>query len=314
MLRNVIDYSAYLAVRLLICLVQAVDVETCATVATWLAGICSDRLRLRRAVIDENLRHAFPEKSQAERDVICRKMWEHLLVMIVEMAQAPRKIHDTNWRDYCTLAEPELMMRTLFDERPTILLSGHYGNFELSSYVLGMLGFHVYGIARPLDNVYLDRFVNRFRGASGQHILAKNGSATVIDALMARGGNLGFLVDQHAGPKGCYVQFFGRPASTHKAIAVFALGYQAPVLFGFTRRLGKPLHCMVGCTAVADPRKLSDAEATAPALTQWFTTRLEEVVRVAPEQYWWVHRRWKDMREPRRTARQAAPQSDARAA
>ncbi len=306
MRRHIGDYFAYLAVRLLICVVQAVSIDTCVAVACWLAGFCSDRLRLRRAIIDENLRHAFPEKSDAQRDVICRKMWEHLFVMVVEMAHAPRKIHDTNWRDYCTLVEPALMMRTLFDERPTILLSGHYGNFELSSYVLGLLGFHVYGIARPLDNEYLDRFVNRFRGASGQHIVSKNGSATVIDALMARGGNLGFLVDQHAGPKGCYVQFFGRPASTHKAIAVFALGYQAPLLLGFGRRLGKPLHFEVGSYALADPRNLPAAEATAPALTQWFTTRLEELVRAAPEQYWWVHRRWKDMREPRRTAQRKA--------
>jgi KDO2-lipid IV(A) lauroyltransferase len=62
----------------------------------------------------------------------------------------------------------------------------------------------------------------------------------------------------------------------------------------------------VGSYALADPRSLPAAEATAPALTQWFTTRLEELVRAAPEQYWWVHRRWKDMREPRRAARRAA--------
>jgi KDO2-lipid IV(A) lauroyltransferase len=222
------------------------------------------------------------------------------------MAHAPRKIHDTNWRDYCTLVEPVPMIRAMFGDRPTIILCGHYGNFELSSYVLGLLGFHVHVIARPLDNAYLNRYLIRFREVSGQHIVAKDGSATVIDALMARGGTLGFLVDQHAGPKGCYVQFFGRPASTHKAIAVFALNYQAPLLFAFSRRLGKPLHVAVGSQAVTDPAQLPASEATVPALTQWFTSRLEEVVRVAPEQYWWVHRRWKDTREPKRAARRTA--------
>ncbi len=160
-------------------------------------------------MIDDNLRHAFPEWTPRQRAALCRRMWEHLFLMVVEMAHAPRKIHDTNWRDYCRLAKPDLMMRTLFDERPTVCLSGHYGNFELSSYVLGLLGFHVYAIARPLDNVYLDRYVTRFREASGQHIIPKDGSAPLIDALMARGGSLGFLIDQHAGPKGCYVNFFG---------------------------------------------------------------------------------------------------------
>lgn len=306
MLRRVGDYLAYLVVRVLICAIQACSVETGAAGSRWLAWFCSDWIRLRRSVIDDNLRHAYPEWTPEERHDVCRQMWAHLFLMVVEMAQAPRKIHDTNWRDYCELVNPAAMMRTLFDERPTILLSGHYGNFELSSYLLGMLGFHVYGIARPLDNVYLDRYVNHFRGLTGQHILAKDGSAAVIDALMARGGNLGFLIDTHAGPKGCYVQFFGRPASTHKAIAVFSLGYQAPMLLGLGRRRGKPLHIAVGSHAIIDPLQLPPAEATVPALTQWYTSRLEEVVRVAPEQYWWVHRRWKDTREPRQRARQAA--------
>lgn len=305
MLRRVGDYLAYLVVRVLICAIQACSVETGAAGARWVAWVCSDWIRLRRAVIDDNLRHAFPEWTADQRDDLCRRMWQHLFLMVVEMAHAPRKIHDTNWRDYCELVKPDLMMRTLFDERPTILLTGHYGNFELSSYVLGLLGFHVYGLARPLDNVYLDRYVTRFRGLTGQHVMAKDGSAGIIDSLMAQGGKLGFLVDTHAGPKGCYVQFFGRPASTHKAIAVFAQGYRAPMLVGLGRRLDKPLHIAVGSHAVLDPVGLPPAEATVPAMTQWFTTCLEEIVRVAPEQYWWVHRRWKDTREPRRKKRQA---------
>jgi KDO2-lipid IV(A) lauroyltransferase len=172
---------------------------------------------------------------------------------------------------------------------------GHYGNFELSGFMLGILGLSSFTIARTLDNPYLDRFVNKFRGAKGQFILPKNGSAQRIDALLASGGTLVFLADQNAGPKGCWVDFFGRAASTHKAIALFTLTNDAPMVVCFARRTHGPLHMKLGMEALADPRD-HHAATSVPALTQWYTTCLEQVIRRAPEQYWWVHRRWKDTR------------------
>src|SRR6185295_14986309 len=133
------------------------------------------------------------------------------------------------------------------DDRPLVIVSGHYGNFEFAAHALAVLGFPSCAIARPLDNIYLDRFLHRFRGANGQRILPKNGSAAEIDALLARGGTLLFLADQFAGPKGCWVDFFGRPASTHKAIALFSLSNDAPLLFCFSRRIGEPLEHLISC-------------------------------------------------------------------
>ena len=90
--------------------------------------------------------------------------------------------------------------------------------------MLGILGFPTYTVARTLDNPYLDRFVNRFRAATGQHIIPKNGGYDQIVDVLARGGTMTFLADQYAGPKGCWVEFFGRPASAHKAIAPAGVG------------------------------------------------------------------------------------------
>jgi KDO2-lipid IV(A) lauroyltransferase len=187
-----------------------------------------------------------------------------------------------------------------------ILLCGHYGNFELCNYMMGVLGFHTYAIARPLDNVILDRFLLTFRSASGQHIIPKDGCAPKLDALMAAGGALGFLVDTHAGPKGCYVNFFGRPASTHKAIAVFAKGYQAPMVFCFGRRNGGIMRHDIGGVDQIDVRALPVSETGIQELTEWFTARLESTIRVDPTQYWWVHRRWKDTREKKNRSAQVA--------
>ena len=110
-----------------------------------------------------------------------------------------------------TLHNADQMVRAFFDDRPTVLVCGHYGNFEVSAYVLGILGFPSYTIARPLDNPYLDRFLNDFRGLTGQYILSKTGSSKQVEAVLAGGGILALLGDQYAGPKGCWVDFFGTP-------------------------------------------------------------------------------------------------------
>ena len=118
---------------------------------------------------------------------MARRMWEHLFLMAVEMAHAPRKIHWTNWRDYIDLVRKDLLVSMLIDDRPTMLVCGHFGNFELSGYVLALLGFPSSTIARPLDNRHLDRFVNELRESHGQFIIPKNGSAAAGGGLAGRG-------------------------------------------------------------------------------------------------------------------------------
>jgi KDO2-lipid IV(A) lauroyltransferase len=166
-------------------------------------------------------------------------------------------------------------------------------------------------VARSLDNRYVDRFVNDFRGRTGQHILAKQGSRDAIETLLHSGGTLTLLGDQSAGDKACWVNFFGKPASTHKAVALFTLGYDAPTMVLGTRRVGGPLEFEVELAGQVDPLADGFAYGSVPALTEWFTQRLEAVILKAPEQYWWVHRRWKGTppdRAKKRLAKQEAQQ------
>ena len=305
-MRQILDYLVYLLVRVLICIVQALDLGLCARGARALAVFVDRWLPIRASVIDDNLQHAFSTMSVAERRRIRQGMWEHLFLLIVEVAHAPRKIHHSNWRSYFRLVNPELLVRPLLSDRPVILLCGHYGNFELCNYMMGVLGFQTHAIARPLDNIYLNHLLNVFRSASGQHIIPKDGCAPQLDALMAAGGALGFLVDTHAGPKGAWVNFFGRPASTHKAIAVFAKGYEAPMVVCFGRRRGRIMQHDIGGVDSVDTRSLPASQTGLPELTQWFTDRLEATIRVDPTQYWWIHRRWKDTREKKKRPAQAA--------
>ena len=303
LLQGIVDHLVYLAVRIFVCVVQAMRIETCARLARLLATMCCDIVPIRGDVIEDNLRHAFPEMSLDERRKLTWSMWEHFFLMIVEIVHAPRKIHATNWRDYVTLHRADQIIRTMFDDRPTIVICGHYGNFELSGYVFGIFGFPTYTIARPLDNPHLDRFLNDFRGLTGQFILSKTGSARQIQDILDRGGVLALLGDQYAGRKGCWVEFFGRPASSHKAIALFTLASQAPTMFCYARRRGRPLEHELGLGDLLDPAHASSDMLSVPAITQWYTSQLEQAVRQAPEQYWWLHRRWKGSPGRKRRAR-----------
>ncbi|MGD9722676.1 MAG: lysophospholipid acyltransferase family protein [Pirellulales bacterium] len=304
-MRHALDYLVYLVVRLVVCVVQAIPAATCDRLARVGAVIAADMLRIRSRVVDDNLLHAFPELSPAERRELARGMWEHLILMGIEVVQAPRKIHDTNWREFVRLVNADQIILACFDERPLIMISGHYGNFELSGYVLALLGFPSFTVARPLDNPNLDRFINAFRARTGQYILAKKGSAHEVAGVLNAGGTLALLGDQYAGPKGCWVEFFGRKASSHKAVALFTLGGNAPAMFCFARREGRAMRHVMGADGILDPLTMPAHMRTVPAVTQWYTDRLERTIRQAPAQYWWLHRRWRDPR-PRKKPRQAA--------
>ena len=304
--KQVVDFLVYLAVRILICVAQAVRIETGQVIARRLAWLFCDVLKIRAGVIDENLVHAFPDLSALARKRLQLQMWEHLFILVLEVAHTPRKIHETNWRDYVELKNENHLVRLLLENRPLLIVTGHLGNFEVGGYLLGILGFPTYTVARTLDNIYLDRFVNQFRGRTGQHIIPKNGGADQIERVLSNNGTMTFLADQCAGPKGCWVDFFGRPASAYKAIALLTLQYNAVMAVSAATRKHKPMHFHLHNYAMADPKAIDGNLGTLRELTQWYTTRLEELIRRTPDQYWWLHRRWKDTRAPKPKKRQAA--------
>ncbi len=292
-LRNVTDYAAYLLLRVAIAVVQALPPRWCERIAELLATLFTDVVPVRRKVLGENVRTALPETDSAAERQIAWRMWRHLFLMVMEIAHTPRKIHRTNWRERVDIPQVETIIRTMYTARPSVVISGHYGNFELGGYLMGMFGFPTHTVARTLDNPYIDRFINQFRGRTGQHMLPKQGSGEQIEQLLASGGALTLLGDQYAGRKGCWVSFFGRPASTHKAVALFSLGFQAPTMVVGVRRKRRMLEYEIDVADVVDPAAEGFPFAGVQPMTEWYTSCLERLIRRGPEQYWWIHRRWK---------------------
>jgi len=291
---RVVDWLTYVAVRVAICIVQSLPRSTCERIARQLSNLMANRVRIRRQVVRENLRQAFPDWPADRCRAVAQGMWEHLLLMVIEIAHAPRVIRKTTWRKHLRIHGMEQIVRTMWLERPKVVLSGHFGNFELAAYLFGVFGLKMFSVARELDNPLLDTFVNDFRESRGQTILPKKGSAPDVAIAMEQNGAIGLLGDQAAGPRGCWVEFFGRPASVHKAIGVFALSASAPVMVCTATRRDRLFAYDLRLEGVADPAAGGPEAADLGSLSQWYTGLLERAIRRAPAQYWWVHRRWRD--------------------
>jgi KDO2-lipid IV(A) lauroyltransferase len=292
------DFLAYLVVRLAACVLQALPFSSACRVAGYLAWLIYRIDRRHRLVALENLRHAFPgEYTEAQLDTLVRKVYNHFCLMLVEILFLSRLVHNSNWRrflHYRSEAEANRMVDLWIAGRPVLMASGHFGNWEISTYVLGVLGVAFCGIARPLDNPYLDTWLKRrFREVQGQKILAKKGDFDQIQSVLAGGGILGTLADQDAGQRGVYVSFFNRPASTHKAVALLALEHNVPIAVIAAVRLGQPLRYLAMLEDVIYPGEYAGKPDAIKAITQRFTTALERMIRQYPEQYFWLHRRWK---------------------
>lgn len=300
-MKNLLDYLVYLVVRILVCVAQALSLETGVYISRLFAYLFTHILPVRRRLVHENLALAFPELSPKQRDELIARMWEHLFLLVVEVAHIARRIHPTNWRDYIKLVNTEKIGKILHNDRPLVMVTGHFGNFEAGGFLLGILGYPTYSVARTLDNPYLNDFVKMFREASGQFLIPKNDGYDQILEVLTRRDVMAFLADQSAGPKGCWVDFFGKKASTYKAIALLSLQYDAPVVVCYATRRDRPMHFNMTIAGVLDPRDHPEG-ITVKEITQWYTHVLEEGIRQHPDQYWWIHRRWKefDKRRPQK--------------
>lgn len=305
--RNVaMDYLVYLAVRFLVCIVQALPYATACRVAAALAWLAYRVDRRHRLVAEDNLRLAFPgQHTDAERTVLVKAVYRHFCTLAMEIIFLPRKLFLTNWRRHQDLRHGRRLVEALLSGRPLMLVTAHFGNWELSGFALGLLGFKTSAIARQLDNPFVDRFLARFRKKTGQQILDKERDWPKIQAVLQQGGILATLGDQDAGQKGQFVDFFGRPASTHKAVAILALEFNAIMLVSMTAKLGEPLCYENIIDDVIFPEEYKDRPDAVSAITRRFTEAIERVVREFPEQYFWLHRRWKHQPKERKAKKAA---------
>jgi KDO2-lipid IV(A) lauroyltransferase len=291
------NYAVYLLIRVLVCVVRALSWSWALGLARLLAGIAYCLDRRHRAVADDNLCHAFPALGPSERQALVRSTYEHFTAMVVEMIRLPRSLHPSNVEHYFHWADPQDLERALAwgrSGRPLLALTGHFGNWEVLSYVFGMGGCRGGIVARRLDNPYLERLLGDLRRKTGLTLLDKNRDYQRMLDILERGGALGLVGDQDAGPRGLFVDFLGRPASTFKSIAVLSLRFGAPILVLGAARVGHPLRYVIYLEDMILPEEYHGVRDATQAITLRYTQALERLIRRHPEQYFWLHRRWKN--------------------
>jgi KDO2-lipid IV(A) lauroyltransferase len=301
---RLLDYVVYLAVRFVVCVLQALPYETCMDLSRGLAWLVYKLDRRHRKVADDNLRFAFPDLSDHERDELVRGVFRHFVGMAVTLAFLPRLFHTSSWKQYLHMPDGRAFVSVLLSGRPVLLVTGHFGNWELGNVALGVLGFRTASIARKLDNPYLHKLLLSLRSRQGQALLDKNDREDYYKmlAVLESDGILATLGDQDAGQRGLYVDFFNRLASTHKAMALMALQYQTPVVVVGVARVGEPMRHRLIVEDVILPEEYDGKKDAVRSMTQRITDGLERLGRRYPEQYFWLHRRWKHQPKAKKAA------------
>lgn len=248
----------------------------------------------------ENLRASFPEKSDEWIHRTGKESFQHIAMLPMDLVYLPRLIKRYNYLDYGRYKTVEHAKWLMQEGNGLLMVAAHYSNFEISGYILGVFGFNIYSIARPLDNKYVSRYLYGIREHAGQRIIDKKGASELMEHLTEEGATLCFIADQDAGKKGVFVDFFGRKASTYKSIGLLAITKNIPIGVGYSRRIGNRFFFEIGVNRIIFPEEWADKDDPLKWVTQEYSDAIEQFVRENPSQYWWLHRRWKTQPKKRK--------------
>ena len=249
-------------------------------------------VRLRRVGM-RNLELALPEKSIRERKRILRGEFTSLGRQLAEVCQFPKYTKE-NIDNVVVYDGLENYERAYARSKGVIFLTAHFGGWELSAFAHSLHGHWLHIVMRPMDNGYLDHLIQSYRSMHGNKTVGKDDFVRGLLSAMKAGETVGILMDTNmTPPQGVFVNFFGIPACTASGLARIALRTDASVVPGFTiwdEPLGK---YRLRFDPALDLIRTGDLEADIVANTQLFTSVIEDYVRKYPEQWLWVHRRWK---------------------
>lgn len=263
-----------------------------AEAVTWIAYLL-DAPHRRIGMI--NLGIAFPEKPLGERRRILRESFLNLGRMAAELAHLPAMSAD-EVHDRVRFADEAWWQEAIGWTRPSgvLILSGHFGNWELLVYAHGLRGHPVHMVHRAIANPLVDRWLNELRRGAGTKLIRKRTAARDVLHALHEKELLVLPFDQNSvRGMGVFVDFFGKPASTNAGLTRIAMRAEAPIVPAFIVRDGRQARHTVHVLPVIYPVRGADLEADVLRLTEQCTKIFEDMVRAHPEQWLWMHKRWK---------------------
>lgn len=249
--------------------------------------------RKHRKIAYENISHAFPEYTEAEKKALVWRSFLHLGNLLAGSLWAPRLTKE--WMEENLVFDEksrEIEIETIRDGIGVVLISGHLGTWELLVSFMG-IRYKGGGIYKKIRNPYIDSWLRKLRESNGIKLVTMEESAQVVKMLKS-GYWVGFGADQNAGKAGIFVDFFHRKASTFQgpALMAYLTGAKMMVYSVVCGEKGK-VHVRIRDLGVIQKKDFPDREQALRAYTEKWTRVLEEEVRLFPEQYFWVHRRWR---------------------
>ncbi len=282
----------YAALRTVLSTLRILPLAAARRFGEWFGERGYSPLGIRRHVVERQIAAAFPGASETDVQTLARGSYRHLGRVTIETALLSRMGTSDVLNMFDGDGDIELLREVHTRGKGIVACTGHVGSWELAAAFIAAKGLPIDVVARRMENLLFDGYLNRTRTRLGMVVMYDQEAVRRVPRSLRDGRIIGLVADQ--GVKGLastYVKFFGRPAKTPRGPAVFAMRFDAPVVF---------------CSALLQPdgryrfvaKELSivptgDREKDSDAIVQRFTTELERAVRRHPEQYFWHHKRWK---------------------
>lgn len=282
----------YFAVLMVSKLVRRVPRPIAIMLGSWLGTLAWQILRKRRRLAVENLRRAFPEFDRKQIRGLARANFIHVGISAVDMLRSDMfQPGSKDLERYFDLEGLEHMQKAHDLGRGVIMLSAHFGSWEVIHFPLNEFGFKVDPVAKPMKNPLVGELVTRSRETyGGKELNSRKGARRTLKSLQA-GRIVAILLDQHISPPGSIpTRFFGRLGYTTTAITSMAMRYQIPIVPVFCQRLPSYRYKLW-----AEPMLLleGEGEEAVNANTQLLTDIIESAVRQDITQWFWMHKRWR---------------------
>jgi KDO2-lipid IV(A) lauroyltransferase len=286
----------YLALRLVTGVLGALPLALAMRLS---AGVAAAGIRIAgrvRRIGLKNLSIAFPEKAEAERVAILVASYRNLGRMVAECAHLTRLTAE-NVRATVTPDDGPIWtdeIRPHLESQGVLILTGHFGNWEMCAYAYGLFGHPVSLVHQTIKNPLVDDYVERMRSGGGTRLFRKQEAArSVLRALKARKLVVLPLDQNQSRRAGIFVDFFGLPANTSDGLARIALRTGAPIYPAFLLREGTSARHRIVFLPRVEIASMADRDSAARELTQRCTAVLESMIRTHPDHWLWTHKRWR---------------------
>ena len=286
-MKKLLHLLSYTAIRFICVLLTILPLGFSYSLARGIGNFGFHVLRYRRQVVMDNLHIAFGrEMDDRKLFEVCAESYRQIAMSFIELLIAPKL-----YRQIEQMLEPRhfsLIQRLLKQGNGLITVSGHLGNWELQGAAAATAMTEPFTVAAvQQSNPYIDRFITRRRNDMGMQVAGSKAAMKLLLKALKKKQAIGLVADQNAGQDAVFVDFFGKTAATHPGPAQLALKFGAPMVVGAAIRIGP------GQFKILAQQVEIKEDDTVETLTQRHVKVLESFIRQHPEQYFWLHRRWK---------------------